>query len=120
LEALQSFFTSEFWNGRIAFTYEPQVFSGRKERVKRLPCAPARRSDCRERRDVRWITAYIAYGHGEMAMLRVKRMPHRICEESLWQIRHSLKTYAPFEVLMAEGITFKHARRWNISAVGWG
>jgi len=26
-----------------------------------------------------------------VAVLRLKGMPHRICEEALWQIGHSLK-----------------------------
>jgi hypothetical protein len=62
--------------------------------MKRLHGALARRRDCREWRDIGWIAAGLSAGGGKVTMPGLEGMPHRICEEILWQVRHSLKTYS--------------------------
>lgn len=48
----------------------------------------SRLRDCRKRRDVGRITASISGAHGEVSVLGLKSIPHRICEEIFWQVVH--------------------------------
>jgi hypothetical protein len=98
LETLEIFCAREFRHGGVTFSYEPDVLSGREERMKRLQGALARRRDWREWRDIGWIAAGLPAGDGKVTMPGLEGMPHRICEEILWEVRHSLKTYSWFAV----------------------
>jgi hypothetical protein len=61
--------------------------------VKRMHGTLAWGRDCSEWSNVGRIPAGVTARHGEAAMAGLKSVPHRICEETLWQVGH-FQTYS--------------------------
>lgn len=93
LETEQGLFEGQFRGLGVAFSYDPDGFAGREERVKLEEGVCARRSYSREGSDVGRIAAGVSNSVSEVAMSGVQGAPHWIGKEAFWQVGHSFRGY---------------------------
>ena len=82
-------FESEFGNVRILIAEEPDRIIRGEQRVELPHCLAGGRGYRCEGCDVGWVAACVTGAHGEVSMLRLKRLANGVNEQSLRQMAHS-------------------------------